>query len=110
MKETADALSAAHAFSVVHRDIKPDNILLEGTRGRVMVTDFGIAKALSAELGRHPDRRRRRDRHPGVHEPGAGGGRAGNRRALRRLQPRHRGLPDGDGRAARSRHRPWPAS
>jgi serine/threonine-protein kinase len=48
MKETADALSAAHAFSVIHRDIKPDNILLEGTRGRVMVTDFGIAKALSS--------------------------------------------------------------
>ncbi|HET9293437.1 MAG TPA: protein kinase [Gemmatimonadales bacterium] len=47
MKETADALSAAHAFSVIHRDIKPDNVLLEGTRGRVMVTDFGIAKALS---------------------------------------------------------------
>jgi serine/threonine-protein kinase len=51
MKETADALSAAHAFSVVHRDIKPDNILLEGTRGRVMVTDFGIAKALSGGSG-----------------------------------------------------------
>jgi hypothetical protein len=48
MKETADALSAAHALSVIHRDIKPDNILLEGTRGRVIVTDFGIAKALSA--------------------------------------------------------------
>jgi serine/threonine protein kinase len=47
MKETADALSAAHALSVIHRDIKPDNILLEGTRGRVMVTDFGIAKAVS---------------------------------------------------------------
>lgn len=47
MKETADALSAAHALSVIHRDIKPDNILLEGTRGRVMVTDFGIAKAAS---------------------------------------------------------------
>ncbi len=47
MKETADALSAAHAVEIVHRDIKPDNILLEGTRGRVMVTDFGIAKALS---------------------------------------------------------------
>ena len=51
MKETADALSAAHALSVIHRDIKPDNILLEGTRGRVMVTDFGIAKALSAASG-----------------------------------------------------------
>jgi serine/threonine protein kinase len=48
MRETADALSAAHAMSVIHRDIKPDNILLEGTRGRVVVTDFGIAKALSA--------------------------------------------------------------
>jgi serine/threonine protein kinase len=51
MKETADALSAAHAVSVIHRDIKPDNILLEGTRGRVMVTDFGIAKALSQVSG-----------------------------------------------------------
>src|ERR1041385_7821692 len=51
MKETADALSAAHAVSVIHRDIKPDNILLEGTRGRVMVTDFGIAKAVSQTWG-----------------------------------------------------------
>src|SRR5204862_1452646 len=51
VRETADALSAAHAMSVIHRDIKPDNILLEGTRGRVMVTDFGIAKALSASSG-----------------------------------------------------------
>ena len=51
MKETADALSAAHAVSIIHRDIKPDNILLEGTRGRVMVTDFGIAKALSQVSG-----------------------------------------------------------
>ena len=51
MKETADALSAAHAVEIVHRDIKPDNILLEGTRGRVMVTDFGIAKALSGASG-----------------------------------------------------------
>ena len=49
--ETADALGLAHAMSVVHRDIKPDNILLEGTRRRVVVTDFGIAKALTAMDG-----------------------------------------------------------
>ena len=47
MKETADALGMAHAMGVIHRDVKPDNILLEGTRRRVVVTDFGIAKALS---------------------------------------------------------------
>jgi serine/threonine-protein kinase len=47
LKETADALGMAHAMGVIHRDVKPDNILLEGTRRRVMVTDFGIAKALS---------------------------------------------------------------
>jgi serine/threonine-protein kinase len=51
MKETADALGLAHAVGVIHRDIKPDNILLEGTRRRVMVTDFGIAKAREAGVG-----------------------------------------------------------
>src|SRR2546422_11209676 len=51
MQETADALAAAHAFGIIHRDVKPDNILLEGSRGRVVVTDFGIAKALSSTTG-----------------------------------------------------------
>jgi len=51
MKETSDAMGMAHAMGVIHRDIKPDNVLLEGTRRRVMVTDFGIAKALVEDGG-----------------------------------------------------------
>jgi hypothetical protein len=47
LQEVAQALAYAHAKGVIHRDIKPDNILLDHGSGRALVTDFGIAKALS---------------------------------------------------------------
>jgi serine/threonine-protein kinase len=47
--EAADALAVAHAAGVVHRDIKPENIMLEGPERRVLLMDFGIAKAVDTD-------------------------------------------------------------
>jgi eukaryotic-like serine/threonine-protein kinase len=51
LKQTAFGLAAIHAVGIVHRDIKPNNIMLDGTGAdvRLWITDFGLARALESD-------------------------------------------------------------
>jgi len=54
LSELADALAAAHRVQMAHLDIKPANVFLEGDQQKVLLMDFGIARALTKQTGESP--------------------------------------------------------
>ncbi len=96
--EIARGLAFAHENGLVHRDVKPQNVLLNGD-GRAKVTDFGIARSLDVEHG--VTQTGTDPRNVELHRSGAGEWATG-RRTHGRLLARDRPVRDDHRRACRS--------
>ena len=95
--EIGRALTCAHAAQLVHRDVKPQNVLID-MEGRAKVTDFGIARSLEVDVaGLTADRARAGHHRLRLARAGAG---PGGDRAVRRLLAGHRAVRDAHRRGA----------